>query len=230
MSTPNTKIDATAELGRLPLFQALSEEQIAHLAASAREKRLQRGELLFQRGDKPRGFYLVITGQVKLAISSPQGNEKIVEILGPMQSFGEAVMFMERPYPVFAQALAESVLLHVPQAEVFNLLENDALFARRMLAGLSMRLHSLVEDVASYTLRSSTERLIGYLLQHGTPQETGSLEVSLPATKQVIASLLNLTPETLSRIFNELSSHGLISVQGRQVLIPDVEKLSRHQP
>ena len=165
MSTPNTKIDATAELGRLPLFQALSEEQIAHLAASAREKRLQRGELLFQRGDKPRGFYLVITGQVKLAISSPQGNEKIVEILGPMQSFGEAVMFMERPYPVFAQALAESVLLHVPQAEVFNLLENDALFARRMLAGLSMRLHSLVEDVASYTLRSSTERLIGYLLQ-----------------------------------------------------------------
>ncbi len=230
MTATPRKIDAIAELTRLPLFQALTEEQIGHLAASTREKRLQRGEMLFQRGDNPRGFYLVVTGQVKLAISSPQGNEKVVEIIGPMQSFGEAVMFMEKPYPVFSQALTESTLLHIPQEQVFDLLEKDAVFARRMLAGLSMRLHSLVQDVESYTLRSGTERLIGYLLQHGTSQGKGTLDVTLPATKQVIASLLNITPETFSRIFHELAGAGLITVQGRQVTIPDVAKLSRHQP
>ena len=230
MTAQPRKIDAVAELTRLPLFQALTEEQIAQLAAATREKRLQRGEMLFQRGDNPRGFYLVVAGQIKLAISSPQGNEKVVEIIGPMQSFGEAVMFMGKPYPVFAQGLAESTLLHIPQEQVFELLETDALFARRMLAGLSMRLHSLVQDVESYTLRSGTERLIGYLLQQGGPQENGRLEVTLPATKQVIASLLNITPETISRIFHELSSNGLIEVQGRQISIPDVARLSRHQP
>ena len=214
----------------LPMFQALSGEQLDSLAIATREKRLQKGEILFHKGDRPRGFYLVVSGQVKLAIASPQGNEKVVDILGPRQSFGEALMFMDRPYPVFAQALLESVLLLVPQAEVFELLSKDALFARRMLAGLSMRLHALVQDVESYTLRSSAERVIGFLLQYGDAKATGTQEVALPASKQVIASLLNLTPETLSRVFHDLSSAGLISVQGKSVHLLDMARLARYHP
>lgn len=140
-------------------------------------------------------------------------------------------MFMERPYPVFAQALTDAVLLHVGQSEVFELLQSDPLFARHMLAGLSIRLHTLVQDVESYSLRSSAERVIGYLLQGQSETKTGnSLEVDLPTSKQVIASLLNLTPETLSRIFHDLSSAGLITVQGKHVCVPDVAKLARYQP
>lgn len=218
---------AVTELARIPLFQALSEEQLVQLSTTIREKRLNKGELLFQRGDKPRGFYLVISGQIKLAISSPQGNEKVVEIIGQRQSFGEAVMFMDRPYPVMAQALLESDLLLIPQAEVFALLEKDALFSRRMLAGLSMRLHALVQDVESYTLRSSAERVIGYLLRHTDPDRDDP--VALPASKQVIASLLNLTPETLSRIFHELAEAGLIRVDGKFVHLLDARRLARYQ-
>ncbi len=220
----------TAALPCLPMFQALSGEQLESLLAASREKLLQKGEILFHKGDRPRGFYLIISGQVKLAIASPQGNEKVVDILGSGQSFGEALMFMDRPYPVFAQALGDTVLVLVPQAEVFELLEKDALFARRMLAGLSMRLHALVQDVESYTLRSSAERVIGYLLQNSDPEAPGQQEVALPASKQVIASLLNLTPETLSRIFHDLSSAGLITVQGKHVLILDTARLAQYHP
>jgi CRP-like cAMP-binding protein len=229
MQSPKTDIGAV--LRQLPLFQELTAEQTTLLTAGTREKRLQKGEMLFQKGDKPRGFFLVVSGQVKLAFSSPQGNEKVVDVLGPHQTFGEAVMFMERPYPVFAQALSDAVLLHVGQAEVFDLLQSDPLFARHMLAGLSIRLHTLVQDVESYSLRSSAERVIGYLLQ-GQPEKKagGSLEVDLPTSKQVIASLLNLTPETLSRIFHDLSSAGLITVQGKHVCVPDVARLARYQP
>lgn len=233
MQSPKT--DIATILRQLPLFQELTPEQTAHLVAGTREKRLQKGEMLFQKGDKPRGFFLVVSGQVKLAFSSPQGHEKVVDVLGPRQTFGEAVMFMERPYPVFAQALSDAVLLHVGQAEVFELLSNDPMFARHLLAGLSIRLHALVQDVESYSLRSSAERVIGYLLQshgegQGENQTVGSREVELPTSKQVIASLLNLTPETLSRIFHELSSAGLISVQGKHVHVPDVARLARYQP
>lgn len=223
-----TRLDIPQILSRLPLFQELAPEQIAALETACRERRLAKGEMLFQKGDLAKGFFVVVFGQIKLAFPSSQGNEKVVQILGPRQSFGEAVMFMDRPYPVFAEGLADSLLLHIGSTTVFELLERDPLFARRMLAGLSLRLHSLVHDVETYSLRSSAQRVVGYLLQHCPQQDgpcEGSFEISLPTSKQVIASRLNLTPETLSRIFHDLSADGLISVSGKQITINDVRRL-----
>lgn len=226
------RAETAAILGRLPLFQAASPAQIAHIAERARERHLARGELLFQKGDACRGFFVVVAGQIKLAFPSTVGHEKVVEIIGPNQTFGEAVMFMDRPYPVGASALADSQLLQIESRSVFELLESDASFARRLLAGLSIRLHALVQDVESYSLRSSTQRLIGYLLQQAAPQSgsAGTVEVVLPASKQVIASRLNLTPETFSRVLHGLIESGLISVQGRQIEVLDLQRLREHQP
>jgi CRP-like cAMP-binding protein len=218
------KIDIPGLLGRMPLFSALSPEDLAHMASATREKRLQKGDRLFQRGDQPKGFFLVVWGQVKLAFTSAQGNEKVVEILGPLQSFGEAVMFLDQPYPVLGEALADTLVLHIGAAAVFGQIEQDPRFARKLLAGMSIRLHSMVRDVESYALRSSTQRVIGYLLQlaESVPcVAQGERAVELPTSKQVIASRLSLTPETLSRIFHELSDAGLISVQGKHIVIHD---------
>jgi CRP-like cAMP-binding protein len=222
------RLDIPQILSRLPLFQELAPEQIGALETACRERRLAKGEMLFQKGDAPKGFFVVVFGQIKLAFPSSQGNEKVVQILGPRQSFGEAVMFMDRPYPVFAEGLVDSLLLQIGSSTVFELLERDPLFARRMLAGLSLRLHSLVHDVETYSLRSSAQRVVGYLLQHCPQQDgpcEGSFQISLPTSKQVIASRLNLTPETLSRIFHDLSADGLISVSGKQITINDVKRL-----
>jgi CRP-like cAMP-binding protein len=219
-----------ALLARLPLFSALAPEQIGRLAATAREKLLAKGEMLFQKGDPTRGFYVVVTGQIKLALPSAQGNEKVVEIIGPQQSFGEAVMFMDRPFPVFAEALLDTRLIQIGKDAVFQLIDTDPSFSLRMLAGLSMRLHSLIADVESYTLRSSAQRLIGYLLQHA-PHDDESInrvEVRLPTSKHILASRLNLTPETFSRILHDLSQTGLIEVHGRSITIPDLRRLRSH--
>ncbi len=238
----NERLDIPQILSRLPLFLELSPEQLDHIATSAREKRLHKGEMLFQKGDAPRGFYLVVFGQIKLAFPSSQGNEKVINILGPRQSFGEAAMFMDRPYPVFAESLTDTLLLHIAKNVVFEQIERDALFARRMLAGLSMRLHALVQDVESYSLRSSTQRVIGFLLHnceqmeeqeqrtdHAKPaqaqKECGEITFTLPTSKQVIASRLNLTPETLSRIFHDLAEARLISVHGKQITVHEMKHL-----
>lgn len=228
--THDTRIDIPALLVRLPLFQELTPAQIAHLAAHTRSKRLPKGEMLFQRGDIAHGFYFIVFGQVKLAFPSSSGNEKVVEILGPRQSFGEAAVFAQRPYPVFAQALADTLLLYVPRDALFELLETDNSFARNMLSGLAMRLHSLILDVESYSLRSSAQRVIGYLLQH-CPNEhcEGSIEITLPTSKQVIASRLNLTPETLSRILHDLAEARLIEMQGKHIKIGDLRRLREYE-
>lgn len=228
--TTDERLDIAKILARLPLFAELSSEQVLLLAEGTREKRIAKGEMLFHKGDMPRGLYLVVFGQIKLAFPSSQGNEKVVEIVGPTQTFGEAVMFMDRPYPVFAEALADTLLLHVAKTAVFEMLATDVSFARRMLAGLSLRLHSLVSDVESYSQRSSAQRVIGYLLQHGAEVGGGNGEaaVSLPTSKQVIASRLNLTPETLSRIFHDLTAAGLITVRGKEVTIHDLRRLREY--
>ena len=223
----NKPIDIGGVLANLPLFQQLRESEIVNLAAGAREISLGKGQILFQKGAYLDGFYVVVSGQIKLAFCSPQGHEKVVSIVGPGQSFGEAVMFLERPCPIYTQALADSCLLYIAKQGIFTAIEHDSAFAHRLLAGLSMRLHDLIEDVESYSLRSSTQRVIGFLLQLAAAPDSSSVELELPTSKHVIASRLNLTPETLSRILHGLSESGLITVKGKQITVRDVARLSR---
>ena len=219
------QIDIGRVLANLPLFQQLRESEIVSLAAGTREVGLSKGQILFQKGTLLDGFYVVVHGQIKLAFSSPQGHEKVVSIVGPGQSFGEAVMFMERPCPVFAQALEDTRLLYIAKQGIFAAIDHDSAFARRMLAGLSMRLHGLIRDVEDYSLHSSTQRVIGFLLQLAGTPASGPVEFELPASKHVIASRLNLTPETLSRILHSLSETGQITVKGRRITVLDVARL-----
>lgn len=226
---PTKPDDIPTLLRRVSFFSELSGEDIERVTRYTRERQLEKGEILFQRGDPVHGFYFVVSGQMKLAVSSAQGNEKVVEIISPMHSFGEAVMFLNRPYPVFAEALVATHLLHIGQAVVSDLIDQDPGFARKLLAGMAIRLHGMIQDVETYSLRSSMQRVIGYLLQQAGDESNGALEIQLPTSKQVIASRLNLTPETLSRIFHDLSEAGLINVHGKHISLLDPARLARHQ-
>lgn len=215
-------------LSNLALFKEMSPEEIEKIALGCREIHVSRGEILFQRGDPPHGFYVVVHGQIKLAFSSPQGIEKVVNLIGAGKTFGEAVMFMNTPYPVYSQALVDSLLLHISRSVVVDGIDRQPGFARKMLAGLSTRLHSLIADVEAYSLRSCTQRVIGYLLQHEAVGNDKSVTVALPASKTVIASRLNISPETFSRVLHDLSAAGLITVKGKDVEIHDIGKLAQH--
>ncbi|GAB2876755.1 Crp/Fnr family transcriptional regulator [Uliginosibacterium flavum] len=225
------KADVRGLLSRLPLFAVVDAESLDRIAETVGEHRLVRGEVLFRQNDPCDGFYVVVHGQIKLAVTSPNGNEKVLEIIPARMSFGEAVMFLDRPFPVAAEALTDSLVLSIPREPVQELIDTNKLFARKMLAGLSVRLHSLVKDVEGYALRSSSQRLIGYLLgeagEGGLAQ--GALEIDLPTSKQVLASRLSVTPETFSRILHTLSSAGLVEVDGKTIRVPDVSRLRDYE-
>jgi len=214
-------------LANVPLFRALASEELERIAASTQELRPERSEVLFRRGDPALGFHIIISGQVKLALSSRRGDEKVVDLIGPGQSFGEAVMFMERPHVVTAQTLSDSLLLYVPREIVFQELERDPRFVRRIIAGLSSRLHRLMSDLESDSLYSGTQRVIGYLLRdiEESRDPRRMVEVNLQASKGVIASRLSVTQEHFSRILHDLAARGLIEVHGRAIRILDVDRL-----
>ena len=221
----NQSINIEALLAHVPLFNGLDKEEIARIARGTRQVNAARGDILFNKGDPSTGFHLVVYGQIKLAFTSPQGGEKVVDIVGQGNCFGEAVMFMDKPYMVYAQALADSLLLHISKSAILDEIERDPMLGRKMIASLSMRLHHLITDVESYSLHSGRQRIIGYLLRDNVEGNQRSLEVTLPTNKGVIASRLNLTQEHFSRILHELADKGLIVVAGRKISIPDVEKL-----
>ena len=222
------KIKTQAFLRNVALFKQLADDEIDRIAAATTDLHVPRGEILFHRGDPCVGMHIVLYGQVKLAFVTPTGGEKVIEIIGPGQSFGEALMFMDKPYIVMAQTLADSLLLHVAKSAVFEGIERDPGFSRRMLAGLSQRLHSLVSDVESYSLLSAKQRVIGYLLRDDAAGDGETATVMLPTAKSVVASRLNVTPEHFSRILHELTEAQLIEVRGREVRIVDIGKLRAH--
>ncbi|MCP5264002.1 MAG: Crp/Fnr family transcriptional regulator [Rhodoferax sp.] len=224
--------DVPRYLSVLPLFNDLSPQELRHVADGSTLRRLSRGDLVFRVGEPCNEFHVVVTGQVKLFVLSPSGQEKVVELISDGQSFAEAIMFTDRPYFLSAQALADSLMLVVSKRAVIDEIARDHRFALRMLGGLSRRLHGLVHDVEAYALHSGLQRVIGYLLrdQDVDECEAGAMRtVSLPVSKATIASRLSLTPEYFSRVLHELESQGLIEIDRRNIRIPDSRRLSNYQ-
>ena len=116
-------------------------------------------------------------------------------------------------------------MLRLPADVVFAEIERNPRFARRMIAGLSRRIEALVREIERHAGGTGRARLAAYLLR-GHEGATGELVVKLPAAKAAIATQLNLTPETFSRLLRELSDRGLIRVEGRTSVVPEAGKLA----
>ena len=218
-------------LARSPLFSGLSKEELGRISESSQMACYAKGSMIFSIGEPCEAFHIAVTGQVKLFVVSQAGHEKVIEIISPGQSFAEALVFLEKPYILSAQALCDTVLVNVSKQGVFNEIRQDPHFALHMLAGISRRLHGLIQDVEGYALRNGMQRLIGFLLRDvETESLTGqnTVTVSLPASKATIASRLSLTPEYFSRVLHELETHHLIQIDRREIHIPDVQKLTSY--
>jgi CRP-like cAMP-binding protein len=222
-----TDLKISAFLANVPLFKDAAPDEIERIALSTKVLHAERDLTLFHKGDACHGFHIVVYGQVKLGFTSSTGADKVVEIIGPGMSFGEAVMFLGKPHIVYAQTIADSMLLFVAKQAVLDELHRDPDFAMKLLGGLRRRLHSLVSDVEAYSMCSGAQRVIGYLLRDDTPDAAHgpSFEVRLPTSKNIIASRLNLTPQHFSRILHELTEAALIQVEGRTIRILDVDRL-----
>lgn len=216
-------------LARQPLFRNLNEAELGAIAAGTREFRARRNEVVFQKGDLPEGMHIVIMGQVKLSIPSSQGAEKVVHMAGPGHTFGEAVVFLNKPYPVSAIATQDSIILLVLRNALELALNDSPMLSRKMLASLSMRLHELIDDMETCTLRTSMQRVVCYLSQQVPAEHGEDYTIQLGSSKQTIASQLNLAPETFSRVLSQLSDAGLIQVSGRSITVNSRDQLLRFQ-
>lgn len=212
------------KIAAIPLFAGLLPKQYAEISALAVEQIYKRGQLIFAEGDEGRGFYVIISGGVKIFKLSPEGKEQILHIMRPGEPFGEAAVFAGEAFPASARALAESKILFFPRRPFVDMIARNPSLALNMLAFLSRRLRILANLVEDLSLKEVPGRLAAYLL-YSSKRKDGSAIIELGISKNQLASLLGTIPETLSRILNRMGREKIIKTGMRQIQLLDQQKL-----
>ncbi|HXE73093.1 MAG TPA: Crp/Fnr family transcriptional regulator [Candidatus Nitrosotenuis sp.] len=214
------------DIRTVPLFSGLLPEDAARLQRAVQGRHFPPGARIFNEGDPVRGFYLVRRGRVKIFKVSLSGQEQVLLIAGPGQTFAEAAVFQGGGYPASAEALEECDLLFVEREAFVEQLRHDPELAMRLMAGMALKLRRLVRLVEDLSLRDARGRVARYLLGL-LPEEPGPVPtVRLPVQQVVLARLLGLTGETFSRTLRHLREEGILEPLGRARLrVLDLERL-----
>ncbi|NOQ94660.1 MAG: cyclic nucleotide-binding domain-containing protein [Methylophaga sp.] len=211
---------------RCVLLQPLEDDDFDKVVNTSHAKQLPENSVLFEQGTELTDIYLLISGGIKLQRLAPNGDEKVIEIIRPGQTFAEAVLFLGGSrYPVSALTVSPSIVVAINAETYLKLLNTSNTLCKNLLGKLSQRLHWMVNEVDRLTLHNATFRLVDYLLSHISEEQNDRAGVTLVAPKHVIASRLSIKPETLSRTLKDLSKQGLINLDGTQIELVNVEKL-----
>lgn len=209
-------MDIISQIGNIPLFQGLSEKQLSEIVGIVIDQKYARGESIFSDGDEVRGFFVLLSGRLKIFKLSPDGKEQILHFVEPGDPFAEVALFAGSRYPAHAEALHESRVIFFPRAAFKKLIKKDPDLAMNMLTILSRRLKYFARLVEDLSLKEVPQRLAAYLLYLSGTDRNNS-PVDLDISKGQLASLLGTIPETLSRILNKMASQGFIAMEGRVI-------------
>lgn len=220
---PLTAADAV-RLRSVGFLAPFGREALAALLAEARVVAATPMQTLFEQDQDAHALWLVIEGTVGLIAEVGPGEASLVELIGPAQVIGEAGLFDTGRYPVTARALTEARLALIPAASILARVDAEPALRRHMLGFLSARLHALVRQIALLKLMSAPQRLANFLLGL-TARRSGPQTVHLACERRIIAGLLGMTPESLSRALARLRELGVHGQSKRGIAVDDPERL-----
>ncbi len=212
------------------LFEPLSEEQMDELMSTGQLLNVDKGAPLFRQGEPATAFYFVISGSVKIYRLTPDGQEKVFDVIGERQAFAEAMMLMDTPnYVACAEAIGPTQLYKLSCHTYMQLLLNNNRLAFALIGRLSVRLHQRLNEIETLSLKNATHRVVRYLLTQMTQLQTTVSSFELPMAKQLIAGHLSIQPETFSRIIRRLTDEHIISQDGRLISVLDPQRLQKFE-
>lgn len=215
-----------------PLFRALSDLQLSQLLEDSQLLNLKKGVDVFRQGEPCNHFGFIISGSVKIYRLTPDGQEKVFEVIGDRKTCAETMMFMDTgQYTATAQTLQPTQLLWFPNTTYTNLLRDNPDTALAFLTVLSKHMHQRMNEIEILSLKNATHRVIRYILSQalGSCSRCNTPSFELPITKRLVANHLSIQPETFSRIIHHLSDEGIIQIDGRLICILDTERLENYE-
>ncbi len=202
-------------LASVELFGEMNEEEIDDLTAVAQIKKLEKDNTIFHAGDPADAVFVVASGRVKVVITSSDGKEFILTVLGAGQVFGEMALLESAPRSASVVTLSAVEVLVINRADFQRLLESSPRISLRLMAILSRRLRRANSKMESLAYMDVAGRLARYLLDlardHGQRLGNGWVVVRRP-THSDIAHSIGTSRETVSRLINEFEEgFGLVN-------------------
>lgn len=212
----------------VPIFSGLTEAELAFLSQRTIPRRFSAGEAIFAEGEPCTGLYVVESGHVRIFKSSAGGREHVLAIEGPDSSVAELPVFDGGNYPASVSAVDNATLLFVSKQDFQALCLEHPQVALKVLRIVGARLRRLVGIIEELSFTTVRYRLAAFLVRlaktTGTRSPNG-LEIILPANNQELASQIGTVRELISRNLSRFQSQGMIQLDGRNVLIPDLKAL-----
>lgn len=211
-----------AEIARgLAVFRGVSERRIAAAVRGARVLDLRPNAAVVHRGEPLPGLCAVASGSLKLSLSARPGNERVLRLVAAGESFGEPAALCKVPSPFDAVAVVPTQVLCIPVQAIEALVRDDRRFARNLIDRLAEQGVRLASGLQAELLQRAPQRLASYLCSLAAAEQTGECRVRLPVSKTLVAGLLGVKKETLSRLLRDFAERRLIAVSRREITILD---------
>jgi CRP-like cAMP-binding protein len=225
---PETKSNHAYTLSRVSLFSSLNETELSFLTQRAVPRNYSAGETVFSEGQPCTGLYVVEIGHVRIFKSSAGGREQVLSIEGPGSSVAELPVFDGGNYPASVAAIDQATLLFVSKQDFQALCLAHPEVALKVLRVVGARLRRLVGIIEELSFTTVRHRLAAFLLRlartAGRRTQEG-LEITLPVNNQELASQIGTVRELVSRNLSRFQTEGLLKIEGRTVVITDVNSL-----
>lgn len=223
-------MELVAILKKSLLFSGLHDEDLSSLAAIAVRRTFVKGEALFTEGEQASGFYLLVSGYIKMCRVSADGKEKVLHFVHPAETFAEAAFFGDGTYPADARALEGGEALFLPKQGFMDLMATKPQFALNLVISLSLALRRFVRQIEELTFADVTSRLASFLVKRAAEKSTsygGITYFELGIKKGELAAQLGIAGETISRTFRKLKEEGIIELDGKNVSVLNMKKLQQ---
>ena len=209
--------DTAGLLGRVPVFETLAGDELAHVAGVAVARSFRGGEVVFREGDDSDTCYVVKSGHARAIREHPDGRQITLATFGPGDIFGELAMFDDERRSATVEAIDDLEALGIPGVDMRALLHRDADIAVKLVIALGRRLRAANERLASQsfqTVQSRVAAVLGQLVDQARAEGAADRDVLVTATQADLAQLAGSSRETASRFLAVLERAGVIS-QGR---------------
>lgn len=219
--------DVISAVKRNPLLAPLPTADVSRLVMGAPLRAFSAGEVLYHPGDPARYMLLLVSGQVELFVDCAVRGPCILDLLTGGDTLGEEAVLEQGEYTAGARGRQPGVAVVIERAAFLACLEAHFDLVLGMLGAMAARLRGLVQEITELKLKSTSERLAGFLVSLTTATQ-GKVNVRLPCDKHLLAEKLGMQPESLSRAFARLREHGVRSERNDRVTIGDVAGLRRY--
>ena len=188
------------------------------------------GATIFNEGDSSTSVYAIVSGRVRIEVSTPSGNRLVIAAKGPGEIFGEFGALDGAPRSASALAVEPVFLVQLATAGFLELLEREPTLSVSLLQTLSGQLRQAVRRVTLRNSADTTTRLahrLADLADRFGEYNDETIDIELTITQDDLAGWIGATRESTARSLRSLRERGLVTTGRKRVSVPDVEALRR---